>query len=99
MAKIREGSEQADWRGKIGDKVYVKNKYGTYVKKYVMPSNPRTPAQLRQRKLFKETIQIINGLTQEEIKEYKVNAPNKGIMAWRKFAFNQIYTALKASNK
>ena len=99
MAKVREGSEYSNFRGKVGNKIYLKTKYGTCVKEYVKPSNPKTPKQQRHRKLFSATSKVIRGLSLEEIKSYKARAPRHGINTWYRLAFNEIYTALNASNK
>ena len=99
MAKVQTGNWQEALTGKIGNRIYLKTKYGTCVKEYVKPKNPKTPEQQKHRKLFSETGKIMRGLSPEQIKSYKARAPRVGIQAWYKLAFNEIYTALRATYK
>lgn len=45
MAKANFGTTASDLRGKVGAVIYSRNRGGAYVKNYVVPTNPQTPAQ------------------------------------------------------
>lgn len=66
MANIKFGNGWADARGKVGGAVYSRNRSGAYVRTYVKPTNPRTPAQVTARNRFSFVSSSYRELTDQE---------------------------------
>ena len=55
------------------------------IREYVIPTDPKTPAQLRQRELWKERVDEWNALPQSEKDYWKAEA--KRLRKWSAFAY------------
>lgn len=62
MALIQTGSIVADIRGKVGDEIYSRNRGGSYVKSYAVPTGEPSPRQLSYRENFAQAVSVWNGL-------------------------------------
>ncbi|MFH0816046.1 MAG: hypothetical protein V1934_04445 [Methanobacteriota archaeon] len=69
MAFIEETPDGLMLRGKFGDRVHYKRNGKYYSRRYVKPRDPKTPAQLRQRALFREANTLWHAFSSEE-REY-----------------------------
>ena len=78
--KIRFGSIVTDGSGKLGGHVYSKNRGGNYVRTNVVPSNPRTAAQVLARSRFGQASSGWKALTAQQRE------------AWEEFARSNPYT-------
>jgi len=65
--KIKWGSLVVDGRNKIGGHVASKNRFGSYIRTKVTPSNPRTPAQITERNRLASLSSAFRSLTVEQI--------------------------------
>ncbi len=65
--KIKWGSLVVDGRNKIGGHVASKNRFGSYIRTKVTPSNPRTPAQIAERNRLATLSSAFRALTTEQI--------------------------------
>ena len=78
--KIKFGSIVTDGSGKLGGHVYSKNRGGNYVRTNVVPSNPRTAAQILARSRFGLASAGWKALTAQQRE------------AWEEFARNNPYS-------
>ena len=65
--KIKWGSLVVDGRNKIGGHVASKNRFGSYIRTKVTPSNPRTQAQITERNRLASLSSAFRALTTEQI--------------------------------
>lgn len=72
MAKINTPSYIKTPGGKMGDTVFYSIGNHTYMRTYVIPRNPRTEAQQKNRSLFAEAMASWKTLTPEEKYLYKI---------------------------
>ena len=63
--------------GRVGTVVYVNTRYGQLARQYVIPSNPRTPAQQRQRNQFGAASSRWRALTPEQRAAWNLAAANQ----------------------
>lgn len=75
MAKIKLNIASAI-SGKLGGNIYSRNKGGAYVKQWVSPINPNTPAQSLTRQRFSDLSNDWKGLTQTQRDTWNSAAPN-----------------------
>ena len=57
--------------GKVGDAVFCRRGNGAYVRARVVPTNPRTPAQVEQRRRFEEAVAAWKALDEKEKDRYR----------------------------
>jgi hypothetical protein len=87
MAKILFGMMMTDARGKLGGQVFSKNRGGSYVRRKVTPSNPRTLDQQANRALLGSTSRGWSSLTDAQRTAWNaavVNWPKKTIFGGTK---------------
>lgn len=87
MAKILFGMMMTDARGKLGGQVFSKNRGGSYVRRKVTPSNPRTLDQQANRALLGSTSRGWSSLTIAQRTAWNaavVNWPKKTIFGGTK---------------
>jgi hypothetical protein len=87
MAKILFGMMMTDARGKLGGQVFSKNRGGSYVRRKVTPSNPRTLDQQANRALLGSTSRGWSSLTLAQRTAWNaavVNWPKKTIFGGTK---------------
>jgi len=66
--KILNGGKQLS--GRLGDNVYVAYPGGTYVRRYVVPRNPKSEEQQKRRGCFAEAIAAWKALADEGRRAY-----------------------------
>jgi len=66
MARIVGGSMIGELSGKMGGMVFSRNKSGQYIRKYAIPVNPNTGAQLTARASFAGAVGSFHSLTPAE---------------------------------
>lgn len=71
MAKIKCASYIESINGRLGDAVFYRHGNRRYARVYVIPSNPRTPMQQRNRSIFAEAMASWKGLSPEEKNYYR----------------------------
>lgn len=76
MASIKFGNIVVDMRGKISGNVYSKNKGGAYSRVRVIPTNPKSAAQLLVRGFLTILSQAWRGLTAEQINGWNMAVGN-----------------------
>jgi len=76
MAKINTPSYIKTPGGRMGDAVFYSIGNRTFMRTYVIPRNPRTEAQQKNRSLFAEAMASWKALTTEEKYLYKVRTIN-----------------------
>lgn len=65
MALAKYGGIISELRGKEGGVIFSRNRYGSYMKQKISPTNPQTQSQQNQRSLMGQAAQIWAGLTAE----------------------------------
>lgn len=87
--------------GKVGDKVYQRctpgagnisngGKYDMLERAYVIPVDPRTPAQIARRQLFAEAMSQWAAMSQEQRKPWIDQAKQRGIAGINAFLSHQL---------
>lgn len=64
--------------GKLGDLVFCKDGDKVYVREFVPPTDPKTPAQVAERGLFAEAVAAWRALSDPDKKDYKKRAALEG---------------------
>jgi hypothetical protein len=75
MAKVKL-SGQAVISGKVGGLVYASNRGGAYIRNWVKPINPNTPAQSAARQQFSNASSSWKGLTKAERTSFNTGQAN-----------------------
>lgn len=76
MATIKFDGIVGEARGAIGDTVYSRNQYGSYIKTRTTPTNPATAPQTDWRGRLAAAVALWQTLTQEERDMYYAQAKN-----------------------
>lgn len=66
MALVKFGGGVTEFRGTLAGNIFSRNKGGAYVKKFTIPTNPQTQAQLAIRAIFSQISTAWSGLTQAQ---------------------------------
>jgi hypothetical protein len=74
MALVEMTPEGLMPRGRIGDVVFYKRNGRFFSRRYVIPRNPKTPAQMRQRERFRRAHEAWKLLSEQEKAEYHARA-------------------------
>lgn len=89
MAKyVPSGVGIGELRAKLGNDVFSRNRFGTYVRVKANPVQPRTPFQMTIRETFVALSQLWRKLTQEE----RLGWTDLGAQIQRIDSLNQVYT-------
>jgi hypothetical protein len=80
------GSIVVDGRGKLGDVVYSRNRYGSFSRDYVIPANPATAYQTAHRALWAQAIANWQSMTQSNRDEWTLWAMQ---FKWRRAIGNR----------
>lgn len=64
--KVKYSALVSDMRGKLNGSVASKNRYGSYLRNKITPSNPQTAAQVAQRSLLAKFASLWRGLTEAQ---------------------------------
>lgn len=70
MGKVKFSAAVSEIRNKVGGVVYSRNKYGAYMRGYVVPVNNNTPAQAAVRETFGEISASWKTLSNEQRSEW-----------------------------
>jgi len=74
------------YSGTLGKKVTaVERKGENFLREYIIPHDPKTPAQLRQRQKFTDAYEEWKGLTPEERKQYSELAKDSKMSGYNLF--------------
>lgn len=99
MARIVGGSPMGELSGKMGGFVFSRNRSGQYVRKFSIPINPSTGAQLQARSSFAGAVGSFHSLTPAEKSQWQsfaVGAFNpKNAINIGQFSGINAYTALR----
>lgn len=99
MAVIRGGSILGEIRGKLGGMVFSRNRSGQIVRKYSIPLNPDTGAQLQARASFASAVGSFHSLTPSQKTQWenfaKTSFNPKDVINTGQFSGINAFTALK----
>lgn len=74
MGKVKFSLAVSEIRNKVGSVVYSRNRYGNYVRDYVIPTDPESGAQLEQRSKFRNCMETWATLTESQRSQWNALA-------------------------
>lgn len=79
MSKIIVPGIDGDLSGKLGNRVYGRNRYGAFVREYVKSSKPLTAAQMEKNELFEKISPVWVSLDDNERRQWLVYGNDRSV--------------------